>query len=443
MPDSSLIEALAAALLGGEPAVDLLNDRCCRMLGRRWRWIRSLAQRYVKAFERGTRPRHREVVGFLRGDAGLERAWARHRDEIVVRELLPEPLSMLPVRAAAGWGIPAIDSTGDLAKWLGVGPGDLRWFADLKGLGYKQHQPRLEHYHYRLLAKGFGSLRLIEAPKPRLKDLQLQILRWILEKVPPHPAVHGFVRGRSIRTFVAPHVGKEVVVRMDLRDFFPTFGGVRIQNMFRTLGYPEPVADLLGGITSNRTPLNIWKDSGARVDVEDLAELGRLYARPHLPQGAPTSPALANISCYGLDCRLGALAASAGATYTRYADDLAFSGGRDFESRVERFAAHVGAALLEEGFRVNHRKTRVMRRGVRQHLAGLVTNEKANIRRGDFDRLKAALNNCVRFGPESQNRERRPDFRSHLQGRVSFVEMINPVKGKRLRTIFEQIRWEP
>ena len=230
---------------------------------------------------------------------------------------------------------------------------------------------------------------------------------------------------------------------MDLRDFFPTCGGIRIQNMFRTLGYPEAVADLLGGICSNQTPLNIWKDSGAGVDAERLAELRRLYARPHLPQGAPTSPALANISCYRLDCRLSALAESAGATYTRYADDLAFSGGADFQSRVERFAVHVEAVLWEEGFRVNHRKTRVMRRGARQRLAGLVTNGKVNVRRSDFDRLKAALTNCVRFGAESQNRERRPDFRSHLQGRVSFAAMINPAKGRRLRTIFEQIRWEP
>jgi len=383
------------------------------------------------------------VIAFLRSDRGLERARAKYGDELVVRVLCPEPPTMLPVRAAAGWEIPAIDSTGDLAKWLGVEPGELRWFADLKALGYKQREPRLGHYHYRVLAKRFDSVRLIEAPKSRLKDLQRQILRWVLEKVPPHPAVHGFVRGRSIATFVAPHVEKRAVLRLDVCDFFPSFGGVRIQNMFRTLGYPEAVADLLGGICSNQTPLNIWKHSGAGVDVECLAELRRLYARPHLPQGAPTSPALANICCYRLDCRLSALAESAGAAYTRYADDLAFSGGRDFERRVERFAAHVGAVLLEEGLRVNHRKTRVMRRGVRQHLAGLVTNRKANIRRRDFDRLKAALTNCVRFGPENQNRERRADFRSHLQGKVSFVEMINPAKGKRLRAIFEQIRWEP
>jgi hypothetical protein len=229
---------------------------------------------------------------------------------------------------------------------------------------------------------------------------------------------------------------------MDLQDFFPTFGGVRIQNVFRTFGYPESVADLLGGVCTNATPPDIWADMGPDVDLARLAELRRLYARPHLPQGAPTSPALANICCYRLDCRLAVLSESVGATYTRYADDLAFSGNRDFERRVERFSVTVAAILLEEGLQVNHRKTRVMRQGVRQHLAGLVTNEKVNIVRRDFDQLKAVLTNCVRCGPESQNRDRRPDFRFHLHGKVSFVEMINPVKGNRLRDIFERIPWE-
>jgi RNA-directed DNA polymerase len=121
--------------------------------------------------------------------------------------------------------------------------------------------------------------------------------------------------------------------------------------------------------------------------------------------------------------------------------DLAFSGGEEFERCAERFGLHVAALLLEEGFAVHHRKTRVMRQGVRQHLAGLVTNQRMNAVRRDFDRLKAVLTNCVRSGPESQNRDGRPRFRSHLEGRVAFVEMINPNKGKRLRTILDKIRW--
>jgi hypothetical protein len=109
---------------------------------------------------------------------------------------------------------------------------------------------------------------------------------------------------------------------------------------------------------------------------------------------------------------------------------------------VERFAAHAAAVLLEEGFEVHHRKTRIMRRGVRQHLAGVVTNERVNVVRADFDRLKATLTNCVKHGPASQNREGHPEFRLHLAGRVAFVEMINPQKGARLRRIFEKIEWD-
>ena len=441
MRNSSLIDALARALLAGEPTPDLLLDRCRRTLGRRWRWLRPLADRYFRKFGGVTRPRHREAVEFLRHDTGLRRALAKYADELMVAEFWTAPQRMCQNGGDQSWNVPPIESTGDLAKWLGLTPGELRWFADLKGLGYKRPEPRLQHYHYRVLAKRFDSIRLIEAPKPRLKDLQRQILLWILGKISPHPSAHGFVRGRSVKTFVALHVARRVVLRMDLRDFFPTFGGVRIQNMFRTLGYPEAVADLLGGICTNSTPRDVWTNTGLDVDSARLSEIQRLYARPHLPQGAPSSPALANISCYRLDCRLSALAELSGASYTRYADDLAFSGDREFERRVECFAAHVCAILLEEGFRVNHRKTRIMRRGVRQHLAGVVTNEKMNVARRDFDQLKAVLTNCVRLGPESQNREWRPNFRAYLQGRVSFVEMINPPRGKRLRAILEQIQW--
>jgi hypothetical protein len=165
-----------------------------------------------------------------------------------------------------------------------------------------------------------------------------------------------------------------------------------------------------------------------------------LYSRPHLPQGASTSPALANLCAYRIDCRLAGLAKSVGAQYTRYADDLAFSGGEAFEKCAERFATHAAAILHEEGFSVHHRKTRIMRQGVRQHLAGLVVNGRMNVMRSDFDRLKAILTNCVRLGPESQNRDSLPYFRAHLEGRVGFVETINLAKGHRLRRIFDRVQ---
>jgi len=349
---------------------------------------------------------------------------------------------MEPVTSARTWDLPPILCAGALADWLQLSVGDLEWFADLKALGYQKNAARLRHYHYRVLLKHSGAIRLIESPKPRLKQLQRQILAGILEKIPPHPAAHGFLKGRSIQTFVAPHVGQRVVLRMDLRDFFPSFAAARIKAFFRTLGYSQSVAGLLGGICTNATPRDVWSKPAFDINPQQLREARVLYARPHLPQGAPTSPALANLCSYRIDCRLAGLAKSAGVAYTRYADDLAFSGGDAFERHAERFSTHVAAILLEEGLAVHHRKTRIMRQGVRQHLAGLVTNQRINVFRDDFDRLKATLTNCVRRGPESQNHGGRPLFRSHLDGRVGFLETVNPARGKRLRAIFNQISWE-
>jgi hypothetical protein len=289
------------------------------------------------------------------------------------------------------------------------------------------------------MPKPSGSVRLIESPKRRLKKLQQEILTGILDQVPPHTAAHGFVKGRSVKTFVAPHVNRDVVLRMDLRDFFVSIGGVRVQTIFRTLGYPEHVANRLGGICTNATPLEAWSKPGLGIDPAEIWELRTRYARPHLPQGAPTSPALANICAFRLDCRLAGLAKTEQAEYTRYADDLAFSGDRTFASKIDRFAAHVAAVVMEQGYKVHHRKTRVMRPGVRQHLAGVVVNRHPNVTRADFDRLKATLTNCVRLGPDSQNREAHPAFRAHLEGRVAHVAMINPEKAKRLGVLLDQV----
>jgi RNA-directed DNA polymerase len=394
----------------------------------------------VQTFAGKCRPRERQVVAFLRADAGFRKALEKHGGARRVADWQAPP-SFVPARAAENWRLPEIATEGDLAAWLGVSVNELQWLADLRNLGAKRKEEKLRHYRYRILAKETGSVRLIEMPKPRLKEIQRRILAEILTLIPAHPAAHGFVKGRSIKTFAVPHVGRRVILRMDLREFFPRLSRARVQALFRTAGYPERVADLLGGLCTSTVPHDIWTQAAAAIEPVKLSELRRLYAGPHLPQGAPTSPALANLCTFRADCRLHGLARAAGSVYTRYADDLAFSGDEEFESRVERFAAHVAAILAEEDLHVNHRKTRVMRRGVRQYLAGIVANQHVNVVRGDFDRLKATLANCVRRGPASQNRESHPAFRQHLAGRVAFVEMINPQKGARLRRIFDRINW--
>jgi RNA-directed DNA polymerase len=445
MPNSSFYSALAKSILAGEMTVDPIVDRTRRTLGKQWPWLRPLARRYLATFEVERRPRLLEVIEFLINDEGLKRAHRRFGDKVGIADWIPEPNQMRPVAAASEWKIPAIDTVRALADWLCLSPSELEWFADLKRLGARLGQGRIigpiGHYHYRILAKNYGSLRLIEAPKQRLKGIQQKILKELLNRIPPHPAAHGFVKGRSIKTFAAAHAGKRVVLRMDLKDFFPSLPGGRIQAFYRIAGYPESVADLLGGICTNAAPRSLWSRLPRSVEPVLLGEIRNLYSWPHLPQGAPTSPALANLCAFRVDCRLHGLADSMGAVYTRYADDLAFSGDEIFERCVERFATQAASILLEEGLIVNHRKTRIMRQGVRQYLAGLVTNGHLNVVREDFDRLKAILTNCVRHGAESQNRDAHPFFKLHLAGRVGFVEMVNPSKGDRLRKIFNQIVW--
>jgi hypothetical protein len=247
MPKPPFLTALARAFLAGEPALEHVITRARRMLGRHWRWLQPLAQRYIETFSGRTRPRRRDVVRFLLQDPGVARAQSKYRDELRVEQWLNEPQQMQPVEAAAAWDVPSIESVAALADWLLLTPGELEWFADLKGLGYRRKdRPKLRHFHYRVLAKTSRGIRLIGAPKPRLKALQRQILSLILDRIPPHSAVHGFRKGRSIKTFAAPHVGRHIVLRMDLRDFFPSISGARIQALFRTVGYPESVADLLG-----------------------------------------------------------------------------------------------------------------------------------------------------------------------------------------------------
>jgi hypothetical protein len=444
-PNPSFLSALARSILAGEATADAIAARVSQTLGREWRWIKPMAQRYVERFARGVRPRRREVVEFLLGDKGLRGARARSGKALDIESRFAVQQEMLPAPKAAHWKIPAIESEAALAGWLGLSAGELEWFADLKRLGAKRRDEKLRHYSYRILAKNFGSVRLIESPKPRLKEMQRKILAEILNFIPAHAAAHGFLKGRSIKTFAAPHVGRRVVLRMDLRDFFPSLHGGRVQALFRTAGYPERVADLLGGLCTNAVPRGVWlhvlNDAARTVDALVVHEARQRYAWPHLPQGAPTSPALANLCAYRVDCRLSGLARAVGVTYTRYADDLAFSGDEAFERCVDRFAVQVAAILLEEGFEVHHRKTRIMRQGVRQYLAGVVANERVNVVRADFDRLKATLTNCAKHRPAGQNREGHPEFRLHLAGRISFVEMINPQKGARLRKIFEKIEW--
>jgi hypothetical protein len=409
---------LAAALLSGDWDENTLVRQGAEVFGRRPRWLRPLVRRVLAAFAAPARDAD-SLTAFVVGDAGFVRHALRPGDDPdrpLVRQLFWLPPALAPAAGpCAAWSVSALTSPAALADWLGLTPGQLDWYADRHGRNGRDGSDRLTHYTYRWVRKASGRLRLLEAPKPRLKAIQRRLLREVLAPVPPHDAAHGFRPGRSVLTYAAPHAGRRLVLRLDLRDFFPSIPASRVAALFRTLGYPRPVARLLTGLCTHGVPADVWPPSDCRDDWATR----RRFATPHLPQGAPTSPALANLCAYRLDVRLAALAKAAGAVYTRYADDLAFSGDREFERGAARFWVTAARTALEEGFEVRMNKTRFMRPGVPQQLAGVVVNERPNVRRAEYDRLKAVLTNCVRHGPASQNRGEKADFRGHLLGRIA------------------------
>jgi retron-type reverse transcriptase len=207
--------------------------------------------------------------------------------------------------------------------------------------------------------------------------------------------------------------------------------------MFRRLGYPPSVARLLQGLCTHASSPTLV---GQAFDTLPW-ETRQLLRYKHLPQGAPSSPAIANLCAWRLDCRLQGVAERFDLAYTRYADDLAFSGASELLSLAPFLRALVGKIALEEGFLINQHKTRLQTPAQSQRLAGIVINERPNLPRHEYDALKAILYNCVRFGPDSQNRQQHADFRSYLAGRIAYASWLNPVKGERLKALWRHIQW--
>jgi hypothetical protein len=413
------LRELATCFLAGSWNAEDMIERAASIWGEDRSNLRLLVDAVLEAFP--TPPARRSLIPQFYCPA--------------LRNLLPIiKLTMCPVGPAAGWMVPAITTADQLADFLGLYHDELPWLADVHGREARLPDGPLRHYVYRWVRKSSGRCRLIEMPKSLLKGTQQRILHHLLDRIPAHDAAHAFRKGRSIATFAAPHCDKQVVLRFDLKDFFPSVRASRVHRIFTTAGYPDDIARLVTGLCTNAVPDDVWP---AETSFPDRQR----FRSPHLPQGAPTSPALANLCAHRLDTRLTGLARSVGATYTRYADDLAFSGGTDLERAARRVHVLVATIALEEGFELNTHKTRVLRRGVRQQLAGVVVNAHPNIRRAEYDRLKAILHNCVRNGPGSENRAGHADFRAHLLGRISHVAMLNPERGEKLKALFARIAW--
>ncbi len=368
-------------------------------------------------------------------DSEVDPLWA---DAIPVQMVLSPPF-FAPAKRFAALDVPRITTLGDLADWLGVSVTHLDWLTDDKRQHVRTAIPVLQHYRFTFIPKASGPPRLIEAPKSTMKLIQRRILRSMLDPMPVHDCAHGFVAKRSVLTAARMHAGEAVLVTVDLKDFFTTTRLSRVHGVFRALGYPWSVARALTSLCSTATPESVFTrlPAARRPDWHSR----RMFRSRHLAQGAPTSPTLANLAARGLDARLTGLAETYGARYTRYADDLAFSGDKAFAAKVDSFLRAVDQITADEGYALNPKKTRIMRRGGCQRLTGLVVNDHVNVSRAYFDELKATLHNCIKTGAVAQNLSRLPDFRAHLDGRVTWVENVTPARGRKLRVMFERVRW--
>ena len=331
------------------------------------------------------------------------------------------------------FGLPIFHTPEQLAAWIGLPLNKVAWLVH-RFSGGRPASVKEAHYHFHWVKKRRGGWRLIEAPKSTLKTIQTKILRELLDRIPVHATAHGFTAGRSILTNAHPHIGQAILVKFDLANFYTTVSFARVVAIFRSLGYSREVAIWLGSLTTSAVPGNLaFQEQGPYALL--------FYMRRHLPQGAPTSPALANLSAYWMDVRLSGLAKSFGATYTRYADDLTISGPAEFGHGLRSVIPLVQQIVGQERFFINKLKRKVLRSHQRQTVTGVVVNEKTNVSRVDFDRLKAILTNCLRHGPSTQNRDRVESFFHHLQGCIAHVSMLNPARGQKLTEIFRRVDW--
>lgn len=319
--------------------------------------------------------------------------------------------------------LPPLSTDQEIASAMGITIHELRF------LTYSRSVSKVSHYQQFMIAKKSGGFRKISAPMPRLKRLQYWILGNILEEIILHEAAHGFIANHSILTNAKPHTNKKVVINMDLKNFFPTLTYKRIRGVFRSLGYSNHAATIFGLITTS--------PEHDPVELDGATYYVRRGER-HLPQGAPSSPALTNIICRKLDKRLEGLAQKLNFTYTRYADDLTFSS--NYRDLTQRLLWSVKKIVTDEGFTLHPDKTRVMHSGRKQEVTGIVVNQKCSIDRKKLKQFRALLFQIERDGLRGKKWGSGPLLPA-IEGYANFVAMVKPDQGKRFQDQVKAIRY--
>ena len=326
-----------------------------------------------------------------------------------LRDLITDPEQL------ERYGLPIWKSEEDVANALGISLRELWFFA------IHRERERQPHYVRFAIPKRSGGKRLILAPKRRLKAIQRKLLALLIEKLPMSEHAHAFRRGRSIRSGAEPHVGKRSVLKLDLKDFFPSVSAARVRGLLIACGYSFPVA----------TTLAVLMTEAERQPVEVEGQVFHVpVGQRHCAQGAPTSPGLCNALVLRLDRRLAGLAKKHGLAYTRYADDLSFSGDLSREA-ANKIRITVNRIVEEEGFQVNADKTRFMGRGTRQTVTGVVVNQILGLSLQERRRLRAMAH---QLGMASGDDQAQAVWQARLDGKIAYLSMLNPQQAARVRS---------
>jgi hypothetical protein len=344
----------------------------------------------------------------------------KQREILYLGEEVSEGLSRNECNAERlqSYGLPILGNAEQIAAAMEITVGELRFLA------FARKTATITHYIRFKIPKKTGGERLISAPMPRLKNAQNWTLVNILEKLELHDAAHGFRRDRSIVSNAQPHVGRDVIINFDLKDFFPSISYRRVKGLFQSFGYSEAAATIFGLLCTE-------------PEVEEVELDGKIYyvalTQRYLPQGSPASPAITNLLCRRLDRRLTQMAAQLGFTYTRYADDLTFSAVGDSLKHICNLLKRTESIVVHEGFTINAEKTRILRKSRQQEVTGVVVNHHSNISNKTLKRFRATLFQIERDGLEGKRWGNSTDTLSAIQGFANFVAMVNPEKGAELQ----------
>lgn len=314
--------------------------------------------------------------------------------------------------------LPQTTQVKQLCESLELTVSQLRWFCYQRNASTHSHYTRFE------IPKRSGAMREIWAPRPKLKKAQRWVNQEIASRLLVHGSAHGFLAGRSIATNAAPHTDSQVIVKLDVENFFPSISWRRVKGVFRKAGYNEQIATLLA-LLCTESP----RKAIAHEGQDYFIALGDRC----LPQGAPTSPALTNALCLKMDRRLAGIAKKYGWRYSRYADDLSFSYPKSGKKQPEisHLLGSVQRVMGEEGFNLKHEKTRVIRQGAVHSITGLVVNDKETPRvsRQLKRQMRAAIYNLKQGKPLPEG-----ESLARLRGYAAFITMTDRALGSQMLT---------